>query len=64
MRSTDAKQAKSVPSSRKPQTAPKSVLDRLLPPDPKAPPRPTVPGPTCGTLPPALPSVLDLLGRR
>jgi len=41
----------------------KSFLDQLLPPDPKAPPRPTVPAPTCGTLPPQLPSVLgSLLG--
>ena len=39
-----------------------SILEQLLPPDPKAPARPTVPPPTCGTLPPALPSVLDLLG--
>jgi hypothetical protein len=31
--------------------------DRLLPPDPKAPERPTVPGPHCGTLPPVLPSL-------
>jgi hypothetical protein len=38
-----------------------SILEQLLPPDPKAPTRPTVPPPTCGTLPPALPSVLDLL---
>lgn len=39
-----------------------SILEQLLPPDPKAPARPTVPPPTCGTLPPALPSVLDRLG--
>ncbi|HUQ80617.1 MAG TPA: hypothetical protein VM076_05760 [Gemmatimonadaceae bacterium] len=39
-----------------------SILGRILPPDPKAPPRPTVPPPTCGTLPPALPSLPELLG--
>jgi hypothetical protein len=39
-----------------------SILDQILPPDPKAPPRPTVPPPTCGTLPPQLPSVSELLG--
>jgi len=40
------------------QPDPRSLLERLLPPDPKAPPRPTVPAPTCGTLPPQLPSVI------
>ena len=39
-----------------------SILGRILPPDPKAPPRPTVPPPTCGTLPPQLQSLSDLLG--
>ena len=39
-----------------------SILGRILPPDPKAPPRPTVPPPTCGTLPPQLPSASELLG--
>ena len=38
-----------------------SIVDRLLPPDPKAPTRPTVPPPTCGTLPAQLPPVLDRL---
>lgn len=35
---------------------------RILPPDPKAPERPTIPPPTCGTLPPPVPSLPDLLG--
>jgi len=53
--------------NRRPNARPKeapsaSVLEHCLPPDPKAPPRPTVPEPFCGTLPPALPSVLESLG--
>jgi len=40
---------------------PASIIGHFLPPDPKAPTRPTVPPPTCGTLPPELPSVLDWL---
>ena len=28
-----------------------SIVSQLLPPDPKAPTRPTAPPPTCGTLP-------------
>jgi hypothetical protein len=39
-----------------------SILERVLPPDPKAPTRPTAPPPTCGTLPPRAPSLLRLLG--
>jgi hypothetical protein len=39
-----------------------SVLGRILPPDPAPPARPTTPPPTCGTLPPAVSSVVDLLG--
>ena len=53
---------KSVPKPRGKEARPASLVDRLLPPDPKAPPRPTIPPPNCGTLPPALPSALDLLG--
>ena len=41
---------------------PASILDKVLPPDPKAPSRPTVPPPTCGTLPASLPGLSDLLG--
>jgi len=36
--------------------------DSVLPPNPPAPSRPTIPPPTCGTLPPALDSVLSALG--
>jgi hypothetical protein len=39
-----------------------TLLDQFLPPDPKAPERPTIPPPTCGTLPPQLPLLGDLLG--
>ena len=34
------------------------IAQHVLPPDPKAPTRPTVPPPTCGTLPPSLPPML------
>jgi hypothetical protein len=47
------------------QTPPKpsisSVLSGILPPDPKAPETPTIPPPTCGTLPAAT-LLEDLLG--
>lgn len=56
MRPKDANQSRPVSPD------PSSILDHVLPPDPKAPPRPTVPPPTCGTLPPSLPSLSDLLG--
>jgi len=39
-----------------------SILEHVLPPDPEPPSRPTVPPPTCGTLPPKLPSLLHWLG--
>ena len=39
-----------------------SVLGQILPPDPKAPETPTIPPPTCGTLPPSNP-LGDLLGK-
>ncbi len=39
-----------------------ALLDQFLPPDPKAPERPTIPPPTCGTLPPQLGLLGDLLG--
>jgi len=41
---------------------PDSSPGRILPPDPAPPARPTIPPPTCGTLPPTLSSVVDLLG--
>lgn len=41
-----------------------SLLDKILPPDPAPPERPTIPPPTCGTLPPSLPALPDLLGDR
>ena len=43
-------------------SAKSSVLGQILPPDPKAPERPTAPGPTCGTLPPGN-SLVDVLGK-
>ena len=39
-----------------------SLLGKILPPDPAPPARPTIPPPTCGTLPPELPPLSDLLG--
>jgi len=41
---------------------PDSVPGRILPPDPAPPARPTIPPPTCGTLPPTVSPVIDLLG--
>lgn len=42
-----------------------SLLDHVLPPDPKPPTRPTIPPDNCGTLPPKFPSLIDrLLGSR
>ena len=41
--------------------SPMSISEQLLPPDPKAPPRPTIPPPTCGTLPPPIHPVLQWL---
>jgi hypothetical protein len=48
--------------SRRGEVPTPSVLDQFLPPDPAAPERPTIPPPSCGTLPPQLPSLLGLLG--
>jgi hypothetical protein len=42
---------------------PDSPLGRILPPDPTPPTRPTIPPPTCGTLPPTVPSIVDWLGK-
>jgi hypothetical protein len=50
------------PSPRSQETPLGSLLSQFLPPDPKAPTRPTIPPPTCGTLPPVVSSVVDLLG--
>jgi len=41
---------------------PDSLPGRILPPDPTPPTRPTIPPPTCGTLPPTISSIIDLLG--
>jgi hypothetical protein len=46
-----------------PDVSKPSLLDRILPPDPRAPERPTIPPPTCGTLPPELPALPDLPGK-
>ncbi|MDF2773126.1 MAG: hypothetical protein K0S86_2621 [Geminicoccaceae bacterium] len=44
---------------------PPSILDRVLPPDPPAPTRPTIPPPPCGTLPaPVSPLPQSLGGRK
>ena len=42
----------------------KTILDSILPPDPKAPERPTIPPPTCDTLPPNVGSLPESLGGR
>ena len=39
-----------------------SVVEQILPPDLTAPSRPTIPPPTCGTLPPPIHPVLQWLG--
>jgi len=41
---------------------PDSLPGRILPPDPAPPTRPSIPPPTCGTLPPTISSIIDLLG--
>jgi len=38
-----------------------SVVEQILPSDPNAPSRPTIPPPTCGTLPPAVHPMLQWL---
>jgi hypothetical protein len=43
-------------------TRPYTLLGHFLPPDPKPPERPTIPPPSCGTLPPQLPLLLEWLG--
>ena len=61
MRSKDANPHQP-PSSRTPEASLGSLLSQILPSDPPAPTRPTIPPPTCGTLPPVVSSVVDLLG--
>jgi len=61
MRSSDANPHQS-PSPRPSEAPLATLLSQFLPPDPKAPTRPTIPPPTCGTLPPVVSSVVDLLG--
>jgi hypothetical protein len=58
MRLADLLQSQTTPGPRQPDSAPGGIL----PQDPAAPTRPTIPPPTCGTLPPAVASVVDLLG--
>ena len=58
MRLEDLLQSHPAPAVQQPD----SLLGRILPPDPAPPARPTIPPPTCGTLPPAASSVIDLLG--
>ena len=58
MRLEDFLPSQTTPGARQPDSLP----GRILPQDPAAPTRPTIPPPTCGTLPPAVGSVVDLLG--
>ncbi len=58
MRLEDLLPSQTTPGARQPDSLP----GRILPPDPAPPARPTIPPPTCGTLPPAVSSVVDLLG--
>lgn len=58
MRFTDLLQLDAFAATRRPEP----TLDGVLPPNPEPPSRPTIPPPTCGTLPPAIPSVLQALG--
>ena len=58
VRLEDLLQSHSNPEAHKPDSLP----GRILPPDPTPPARPTIPPPTCGTLPPTVSSVIDLLG--
>ena len=51
----------SLDNSTPPEPTVSSILGQILPPDPKAPEKPTIPPPTCGTLPPSSP-LGDLLG--
>ena len=58
MRLEDLLQSQPTSGARQPD----SLAGRILPPDPAPPARPTIPPPTCGTLPPTVSSVIDLLG--
>ena len=48
-----------------PKPSVSSILGQILPPDPSAPEKPTIPPPTCGTLPPSNPlgSLLGDIGK-
>jgi len=41
-----------VPPVSRPASLPATLLEHVLPPNPAPPERPTIPPPTCGTLPP------------
>ena len=58
MRLEDLLQSQTTPGARQPD----SLAGRILPPDPAPPARPTIPPPSCGTLPPTVSAVIDLLG--
>ena len=60
MRLSDFSFSSSGPTPPKPSIS--SLLEQILPADPKAPEKPTIPPPTCGTLPPANP-LGDLFGK-
>ena len=58
MRFVDLLQLNAFPDTPQPERS----LGSILPPNPEPPARPTIPPPTCGTLPPTIPSVTQLLG--
>jgi hypothetical protein len=62
MRLSNLTQLNSIPSRRHGKESIASVLSQFLPPDLKAPERPTIPAPSCGTLPPRIPGLDELLG--
>lgn len=62
MASPKSNQPKSPQDARHASPPKRGLLDQILPPDPRPPERPTTPPPNCGTLPPKLTSLGDLLG--
>lgn len=64
MRLPNPFQSNPLPSGGHQDNPAKTILDSILPPDPKAPERPTIPPPNCDTLPPVLGSVPESLGGR
>ena len=58
MRLEDLLQSHAIPGAHQSDSLP----GRILPPDPAPAARPTIPPPTCGTLPPTVSSLVDLLG--